>query len=107
MIISRKLVDENPDLAKKVATAIFKGVKYANENPEDTAKTVAHKIRQDPQVVLSAMKQFKYFGADNWQEHMKLHTGQMEYLSKWLVDNGKISKMPDVKAWENLSFVPK
>jgi NitT/TauT family transport system substrate-binding protein len=107
MIISRKLVDENPDLAKKVATAIFKGVKYTNENPEDTAKTVAHYFRQDPPVVLAAMKQFKYFGADSWPDHMKLHTGQMEYLSKWLVDNGKISKMPDVKAWENLSFIPK
>lgn len=107
MIISRKIVDENPDLAKKIITAIFKGVKYTNDNPEDTAKTVAHYFRQDPQVVLAAMKKFKYFGADNWQEHMKLHTGQMEYLSKWLVDNGKIAKMPDVKAWENVSFVPK
>ena len=107
MIISRKLVDESPDLAKKVATAIFKGVKYTNENPEDTAKTVAHYFRQEPPVVLAAMKQFKYFGADNWADHMKLHTGQMEYLSRWLVDNGKIAKMPDVKAWENLSFIPK
>ena len=107
MIISRKLVDENPELAKKLVTAIFKGVKYTNENPDDTAKTVAHYFRQDPAVVLAAMKQFKYFGADNWQDHMKLHTGQMEFLSKWLVDNGKIAKMPDVKAWENLSFIPK
>jgi NitT/TauT family transport system substrate-binding protein len=107
MIISRKIVDETPELAKKIITAIFKGVKYTNDNPEDTAKTVAHYFRQDPQVVLAAMKKFKYFGADNWQEHMKLHTGQMEYLSKWLVDNGKIAKMPDVKAWENVSFVPK
>jgi NitT/TauT family transport system substrate-binding protein len=107
MIISRKLVDENPELAKKVAAAIFKGVKYTNENPDDTAKTVAHYFRQDPPVVLAAMKQFKYFGAEDWQNHMKLHTGQMEFLSKWLVDNGKIPKMPDVKAWESLSFIPK
>ena len=107
MIISRKLVDEQPALAGKLVAAIFRGVKYTNENPDDTAKTVAHYFRQDPAVVLAAMKQFKYFGADKWQEHMKLHTGQMEYLSKWLVDNGKIAKMPDVKAWENLSFIPK
>jgi NitT/TauT family transport system substrate-binding protein len=107
MIISKKLVDENPEAAKKIATAIFKGVKYTNENPDDTAKTVAHYFRQEPSVVLAAMKQFKYFGADNWQEHMKLHTGQMEHLSKWLVDNGKIAKMPDVKSWENVSFIPK
>ena len=107
MIISRKLVDEQPALAGKLVSAIFKGVKYTNENPEDTAKTVAHYFRQDAAVVLAAMKQFKFFGADNWQNHMKLHTGQMEYLSKWLVDNGKIARMPDVKSWENLSFIPK
>ena len=107
MIISRKLVDEQPALAGKLVSAIFKGVKYTNENPEDTAKVVAHYFRQDAAVVLAAMKNFKYFGADNWQNHMKLHTGQMEYLSKWLVDNGKIAKMPDVKSWENLGFIPK
>jgi len=107
MIISRKLVDEQPALAGKLVSAIFKGVKYTNENPDDTAKTVAHYFRQDAAVVLAAMKQFKFFGADNWQNHMKLHTGQMEYLSKWLVDNGKIAKMPDVKSWENLNFIPK
>ena len=82
MIISRKLVDEQPEVAKKLATAIFKGVNYTNENPDDTAKTVAHYFRKDPEDVLAAMKQFKYFGADNWQKHMKLHTGQMEYLSE-------------------------
>jgi NitT/TauT family transport system substrate-binding protein len=107
MIISRKLVDEQPAVAGKLVSAIFKGVKYTNENPEDTAKTVAHYFRKDPAEVLAAMKQFKYFGADNWQKHMQLHTGQMEYLSKWLVDNGKIARMPDVKSWENLSFIPK
>lgn len=107
VIISRKLVEERPDLAQKLATSIFKGVKYTNENPEDTARTVAHHFRQDPSVVLAAMKKFKYYGAENWQQHMKLHTGQMEYLSKWLADNGKIARMPDVKAWENVSFIAK
>jgi NitT/TauT family transport system substrate-binding protein len=107
VIISRKVVEERPDLARKLATAIFKGVKYTNENPEDTARTVATYFRQDPSVVLAAMKKFKYFGAEDWQEHMKLHTGQMEYLSKWLADNGKITSMPDVKAWENVSFIEK
>ena len=107
MIISRKLVDEQPAVAGKLVSAIFKGVKYTNENPEDTAKVVAHYFRKDPAEVLAAMKQFKYFGAENWQKHMQLHTGQMEYLSKWLVDNGKIARMPDVKAWENLGFIPK
>ncbi|GEP53341.1 ABC transporter substrate-binding protein [Reyranella soli] len=107
VIISRKLVEERPDLARKLATGIFKGVNYTNEHPEDTARTVATYFRQDPAVVLAAMKKFKYFGAEDWQEHMKRHTGQMEYLSKWLADNGKIARMPDVKAWENVSFIEK
>ena len=48
MIISRKLVDEQPDSSPgRSLSAIFKGVKYTNENPEDTAKTVAHYFRQD------------------------------------------------------------
>jgi len=107
MIISRKLVDENPELARKLATAIFKGVAYTNANPEDTAATVAHYFRKPPEEVLAAMKTFKYFGADNWPEHMKLHSGQMQYLAQWLYDNGKIPSLPDTAKWENTKFIPK
>lgn len=107
MIISRKLVDEQPELARKLATAIFKGVAYTNANPEDTAATVAHYFRKSPEEVLAAMKTFKYFGADNWPEHMKLHSGQMQYLAQWLYDNGKIPSLPDTAKWENTKFIPK
>ena len=74
---------------------------------QDTAKTVAHYFRAQPDDVLAAMKKFKYFGAGGWGDHMKLHTDQMEFLTKWLHDNGKISNLPDVKKWENISFIPK
>lgn len=107
MIISRKLVNEKPEVAKKLVAAIFKGVEYTNANPEDAAKTVAHYFRQKPEDVLVAMKKFQYFGAKNWQEHMKLHTGQMDYLAKWMHEKGHIKSLPDVKKWENTSFVPK
>jgi NitT/TauT family transport system substrate-binding protein len=107
MIISRKLVDEQPELARKLTIAIFKGVDYTNANPEDTAKTVAHYFRKDPEEVLAAMKTFKYFGSAGWQEHMKLHAGQMQFLAQWLYDNGKIPSLPDTAKWENTSFVPK
>lgn len=107
MIISRKLVDENPDLARKLAAAIFKGADYTNTHPEDAANTVAHYFRKPPEEVLAAMKQFKYFGAADWQKHMQLHTGQMQFLAQWLYDNGKIPSLPDTSQWENTSFVPK
>lgn len=107
MIISRKLVDERPDLARKLVTAIFKGVAFTNAHPQETAETVAHYFRKPPGEVLAAMKKFKYFGAENWPEHMKLHSGQMQYLAQWLYDNGKIPSLPDTSKWESVSFIPK
>ena len=106
MIISRKLVTEQPDLARKLTIAIFKGVEYTNAHPQETAETVAHYFRKPPEEVLAAMKSFKYFGAANWPVHMKLHGGQMQYLAQWLYNNGKIPSMPDTAKWENTSFVP-
>ena len=107
MIISKKLVDEQPELARKLVAAIFKGVEYTNAHPQETAETVAHYFNKPPNEVLAAMKQFKYFGAENWPDHMKLHAGQMQYLAQWLYDNGKIPSLPDTAKWENTSFVPK
>jgi NitT/TauT family transport system substrate-binding protein len=105
MIISRKLVDEQPALAQKLAVAIFQGADYANAHPEDTAETVAHYFRKEPAEVLAAMKTFKYFGAAGWPEHMKLHAGQMQFLAQWLYDNGKIPTLPETAKWENTRFV--
>ncbi|HEX5326333.1 MAG TPA: ABC transporter substrate-binding protein [Acetobacteraceae bacterium] len=107
VIISRKFVAEHPDAAGKLAAAMFKGADYANSNPEDTAKTVAHYFHKSPEDVLAAMKTFKYFGGADWQQHMQVQTEQMQYLAQWLHDNGKIPSLPEVKAWENVSFVPK
>jgi NitT/TauT family transport system substrate-binding protein len=107
VIISRKLVDEYPEQAKKLTLAMFKGVEFTNANPEETARTVAHYFRKEPGEVLEAMKTFKYFGLAGWPEHMKLHSGQMQYLAQWLFDNGKIPSVPDVAKWENVSFIPK
>lgn len=107
MIISRKLVDEQPEVARKLVEAIFEGVAYTNAHPEETAGIVAHYFGKPPEDVLAAMKQFKYFGADNWPEHMRLHEGQMQYLAQWLYDNGKIPTLPETANWEKTSFVPK
>jgi len=107
MIISRKLVDEQPDLARKLTIAIFKGVAYTNAHPQETAETVAHYFRKPQDDVLAAMKTFKYFGEDNWPDHMKLHSGQMQFLAQWLYDNGKIPTLPDTAKWESTGFIPK
>jgi NitT/TauT family transport system substrate-binding protein len=107
VIIGRKFVQEHPDAAKQLAEAILKGADYANANPEDTAKTVAHYFQKPAEQVLAAMKGFKYFGTNGWQQHMQTQTEQMQYLAHLLADSGKIPDEPDVKKWENVSFVPK
>lgn len=107
VIISRKVADETPELAGKLAQAMFKGAAYTNANPEDTAETVAHYFRKPPADVLAAIKSFQYFGADGWEKHMELHSGQMQYLADWLHANGKIPSAPDTKKWEKTSFIPK
>lgn len=105
MIVSRKLVDENPALAGKLAAAIFKGVDYTNANPKEAAELAAKYFRKPVEEVAAGMSSFKYFGAANWREHMKLHGGQMAFLAKWMFDNGKIPAMPDTNKWENTGFI--
>ena len=107
MIISRKLVDEQPDLARKLVAALFKGVEYTNAHPDDTAATVAHYFRKEPAEVLAAIRSFSYFGASGWEDHMKLHAGQMRFLARYLYDNGKIPSLPETAKWENTRFIPK
>ena len=89
-----------------VSNAIFKGVAYTNDHPKESAELVAHYFRKSPEEVLAAMKTFKYFGAKDWPEHMRLHSEQMQYLAQWLYDNGKIPTLPDTQRWENVTFVP-
>jgi NitT/TauT family transport system substrate-binding protein len=107
VIISRKLVDEHPDQARKLATAVFKGADFANKNPEETAKLVAQYFKKPPEEVLAGMKTFKYFGLEGWPEHMKLHEEQMQELTNWLYENKKIDSQPDVRKWAAVNFLPK
>jgi len=107
VIISRKFVDENPAAAGKLAAALLKGADYTNGDLDDTAKTVAHYFKKEPAEVAAGAKSFKYFGARDWQAHIKLHTDQMQLLADWMYDNKKIDAKLDVKKWENTSFIPK
>jgi ABC-type nitrate/sulfonate/bicarbonate transport system substrate-binding protein len=106
-IISRKLVEEHPDQVRGVALGLLKGADHTLANPEDAAKTTAHYFRKSPEEVLEGMKPLKFFGTKGWQEHMKLHTAQMQSLAQWLYNNKKIPNVPDVANWENTSFMPK
>ncbi len=107
MVISRKLVDQDPATARKIAIAIYKAVDETIADPEGTARTVAHWFKKPTEEVLEGIRSFKYFGSRDWPEHMKLHTAQMQSLTQWLYDNKKIPSLPDTAKWENTSFLPK
>ncbi|HME27204.1 MAG TPA: ABC transporter substrate-binding protein [Acetobacteraceae bacterium] len=107
VIISRKLVEQHPEQARAIALGILKGADYTIADREDAAKTAAHYFHKTPEEVLEGMKAQRYYGTKDWQEHLKLHTAQMQYLAQWLYDNKKIPSVPDVAKWENSSFMPK
>ncbi|GLK56628.1 NitT/TauT family transport system substrate-binding protein [Methylopila capsulata] len=106
MIISKTLVDEDPESARKIAVAVMKGADFATKEPEETARTVAHYFKQPPDAVLAGIKDFKYFGAVGWPDHIKRHTEQMKRLAAYLAEAGKIPATPAVEEWMNVSFIP-
>jgi ABC-type nitrate/sulfonate/bicarbonate transport system substrate-binding protein len=107
VIISKKLVDEHPDEAQKLAAAIFKGAELTIKDPAEAAATTAHYFKKPADEVLAQVKTFRYFGPSGWPEHIKKHTAHMQALAQWLYDNNKIPSVPDVAKWENVSFLPK
>jgi NitT/TauT family transport system substrate-binding protein len=107
VIISKKLVDEHPDQAQKLAAAIFKGAELTNKDPAEAAATTAHYFKKPAEEVLAQIKTFRYFGLAGWPEHIKGHTAHMQALAQWLYDNNKIPSVPDVAKWENVTFLPK
>lgn len=108
MIISKKLADEHPDVARKLAVALLKGADYAIGNPAETAAAVAHYFKKSPEETLEGAKNFRFFGTKDWQKHMDLHEKQMQELADWLYENRKVpNKVADVTKWRNFGFVPK
>jgi NitT/TauT family transport system substrate-binding protein len=107
VIISKKFVDESPQLATKLTMAMFKGADFVKANPEETAKLVSSYFKKPPEELVAGIKSFKYFGWAGWPEHMKLHEAQMQELADWLYETGKIPSRPVVAKWANYSFIPK
>ena len=108
MIVSKRLVDERPLIAKGLAIALLKGADFAIQDQEETAKLVAHYFKKPTEEVLAGIKSFRFFGTKDWKMHLALHEQQMQALADWLLENKKIPSSPgDVTRWRNVSFMPK
>jgi ABC-type nitrate/sulfonate/bicarbonate transport system substrate-binding protein len=86
---------------------MFKGADLTNKDPAAAAAITAHYFKKPVDEVLAQIKTFRYFGLAGWPEHIKQHTAEMQVLAQWLYDHDKIPSVPDVKQWENVSFLPK
>jgi NitT/TauT family transport system substrate-binding protein len=106
LIISREIVDKQPELAKKIARAIFRGVDFTNKNPDETAKIVAHYFRQSPEEIREGMKTFEYPDLSSFEKHVAGQVPQMREYAEWLVERRKISTLPDIDKAKNTSFIP-
>lgn len=107
VIIARKLVQSDPETARKIATGVLRGGDFTVSNPEASAEAVAKYFRQPKEQVFAAIKDFQFFGSANWPEHFKKHQDQIKYLTALLHEAGKIPAAPDTDRWVDVSFVPK
>lgn len=106
VIISRDLVDNQPEVAKKIVAAIFEGVNIVNSDPDRTAELVADAYFQRPaEEVLAGASGFKFFGAQDFEAHIEAHTAQMQWLAEWMFENDQIPNVPDVSNWVNYDFI--
>lgn len=105
IIMRRDLVDDHPEQAAKLVSAMFRGADFARENPEEAAKIVAHYFNREPADLVESIRGFQYFGQEGWPEHMDLHTRQMQALADLIYDLGKIGERPDVTQWAKTDFI--
>lgn len=107
VVMSRNLVDKHPKVAAKLIEAVFRGADFSQKNPKKAAEIVAHYFKKPASDLVAPIKKFHYFGEKGWPKHISLHTQQMQALADMLYRLGKIGSDPDVKKWENTSFIPK
>ncbi|MVA26799.1 ABC transporter substrate-binding protein [Agrobacterium vitis] len=107
VIVSREVVEKYPNQARAIAAGLLKGADLTIENPQEAAAMVAEYFKQSPEEMLKAIQSFQYFGSKDWENHLKKHTEQMQYLADMLHEAGKIPERPDTAKWLDTSFVPK
>jgi len=101
VLLSKKLVDERPDVAKKLVAAIYKGVDFVIANPEESAKLTMKYFKKTEEETLKGIKSFSFFGTKGRAEHLAKMESVYQELADWLHANKKIpNKVDDVKAWK-------
>lgn len=107
LVTSEGLIDQNPELIKKLMKAVSAGYEFAISNPEEAADVlIKHAPESDPKMI----KQSQLWLSPQYQAEAKRWGEQKEVIwesyATWLFENGLIPKNIDAaKAFTN-EFLP-
>src|SRR5215472_15962689 len=93
--IRRDLVDKQPETAKKLIAAFFKGVKLTKDRPRDAAMSADKWFKRGVEDVEAGMRKFAYFDARQQREHVDELLGTIELVIGWAYDTKNIDTKPD------------
>ena len=108
LVTSEKMIEQNPDLVKKLMKAVSAGYEFAIANPETAADIlIKHVPESDPKMIKKSQlwlsPQYKAEAA-RWGEQKEVI---WESYAEWLFENELVpSKMDASKAFTN-DFLPK
>ena len=104
--IRRDLVDKQPETAKKLIAAYFKGVKLTKDSPREAAVSADKWFKRGVEQVEAGMRKFAYFDARQQREHVDELLGTIDLVIGWAYDTKNIDTKPDPRKWLRRDLVP-
>jgi ABC-type nitrate/sulfonate/bicarbonate transport system substrate-binding protein len=92
-IMRQDFIDKNPELVKKVTTALVKADEWAQANPEEARKVVGEILKKREQNPIVAT----YWRAPSLRNHGQLVDEDVNFWLDWFVKDGKL-KQGEIKA---------
>ena len=106
VVIRRDLADKQPETAKKLIAAYFKGVKFTKENPREAAVSADKWFKRGVEAVEAGILKFRYYDASVQKEHIDNLLGNLEAVIAWAYETKKIETKPDPRKWLKRDLVP-
>ncbi len=105
LMTSKKLIDENPQLVRKVVTAYEKALQYVQHNFEGTVEVAKQELPDlDEKIIRKALR--RLIDSGSIPPHTTVTEESWRKLLQIRIDVGDLKKMPDKILYDN-SFRPK
>ncbi|MCX7614728.1 MAG: ABC transporter substrate-binding protein [Clostridiales bacterium] len=108
IVTNRDMIKNQPDLIRSAMKAIAKGYEYSIKNPDKAADIL---LKQVPELDSKLVKASQEWLSPRYQDDAgrwgEQKTEVWDRYSKWLLDNGVITKMPSADTMYTNDFLPK